>query len=167
MWKPSVVDPDPELERLKCPPTKENMLKRWLFFWRGRSFYGNFDFLLSAKVMLSFFLSNKRVFWPGPLFQTFELVKYLCRMTGQSPVAGRAVQRSNPGGSSPGPVRAAGGASGSNPVVVAPAFHEKRGQLVSLSPDGRTASRTHATQVLVPGTIWKYGTVIIIAVPVK
>lgn len=26
------------------------------------------------------------------------------------------------------------------------AFHEKRGQLVSLSPDGRTASRTHATQ---------------------
>jgi hypothetical protein len=77
-------------------------------------------------------------------------------MTGQSPVAGRAVQRSNPGGSSPGPARAAGGASGSNPVaVVAPAFHEKRGQLVSLSPDGRTASRTHATQV--PGTILKYG----------
>ncbi len=72
-------------------------------------------------------------------------------MTGQSPVAGRAVQPrppggSNPGGSSPGPARAA--ASGSNPVVVAaPAFHEKRGQLVSLSPDGRTASRTHATQV--------------------
>jgi hypothetical protein len=76
-------------------------------------------------------------------------------MTGQSPVAGRAVQRSNPGGSSPGPARAA---SGSNPpvVVAAPAFHEKRGQLVSLSPDGRTASRTHATQVDT-GTILKYG----------
>jgi hypothetical protein len=71
-------------------------------------------------------------------------------MTGQSPVAGRAVQRSNPGGLSPGAARAA--ASGSNPAVVAPAFHEKRGQLVSLSPDGRTASRTHATQV--PGTMY-------------
>lgn len=33
------------------------------------------------------------------------------------------------------------------PAVVPPAaFHEKRGQLVSLTSDGRTASRTHATQ---------------------
>ena len=77
----------------------------------------------------------------------FYFLQALRRMTGQKTDAGTPPtsvrsggQRTslNPGGS-PGPTRS----NGPGP----PAFHEKRGQLVSLTSEGRTASRTHATQV--------------------